>query len=314
MSQETIQLAYDGEALRTGSMDVRDLAPALLAIGQICERANTVLNENKAEVAVKVRSDFKTGSFELQIDISQTLIEAAKLLFTHKNQVSTARELLEIIGLVGGGGSFAAVSLFKLIKWLKGRKATKTTILENGATRIYIDNSINIDNSTHIDVKPEVVRLYNDEGIRKAALGIVKPLESEGIDTFEVREQNRAIDIINKEDLSSFVALSSAVPDIPLVETDRDAALVIIKPSFEDDLKWMFSDGEARFSAAMMDNIFLEKLSNRQISFTKGDVLLVRLSSKSYQTSTGLKTEHKIIKVLEIKPAPRQLSLLPPPS
>ena len=315
MSAETIQLAYDGEALRTGAMDVRDLAPALLAIGKICERANAVLNEDRAEVSVKVRSDFKTGSFELHIDVSQSLIETAKLIFTHKDQITTAKELLEIIGLVAGGVSVSSVGLFKLIKWLKGRKAIKTIILESGATRIYVDNSTNIDNSInlHIDVIPGVVSLYNDKEVMEAALGIVKPLESEGIDTLEVREKNCTFDIIKQEDLPSFTNLSSAVPELPLVETERDAAFVVIKPSFEDDLKWMFSDGEARFSASMMDVNFLDKLSNRQISFTKGDVLVVRLSSKSFQTTTGIRTEHKILEVIDIKHVPKQTSFFPLP-
>lgn len=310
MSHETIQLAYDGEALREGSMDVRDLAPALLAIGRLCERANTVLNGDRAEVAVKVRSDFKTGSFELHIDVSQKIIEAAKFLFSHKDEVTTARDLLTILGLSASGLSATGIGLFKLIKWLKGRKATKTIVLENGNTRIFVDTSTD----EHIDVKPEVVNLYNDEGIRQASLDVVKPLETTGIDTFEVREETGPIDIIKREDLPSFASLSVTPPEVPLVTSERDAALVVIKPSFDDDLKWMFSDGEARFSAAMMDSVFLEKLSNRQISFAKGDVLVVHLSTKSYQTATGLRTEHKVDKVLEVKPAPRQMSLLPPPT
>ncbi len=312
MSQETIQLAYDGEALREGSMDVRDLAPALLAIGRLCERANSVLNGDRAEVSVKVRSDFKTGSFELHIDVSQKIIEAARLIFSHKDQVTTARDLLAIIGLSASGLSATGMGLFKLIKWLKSRKATKTTVLENGNTRIYVDNSINL----HIDVRPEVVSLYNDGDIRQAALDVVKPLEVIGIDTFEIREKTGTVDIINREDFPSFVSLQTTQMEIevPLIENERDAALVVIKPSFDDDLKWMFSDGEARFSAMMLDAGFLDKLSNRQISFTKGDVLVVHLLSKSYQTPTGIRTEHKINRVIEIKPAPRQISLLPPPT
>jgi hypothetical protein len=308
MSRETIQLAYDGDALRTGSMDVRDLAPALLAMGSLCERANFILNGDRATVSVKVLSDFKTGSFGLQLDVAQTLSDTASFLFTHKDQITTAKDILEIIGLVASGMAIPTVSLFKLIKWLKGRKAEKTTILESGATRIYVDNS------THIDVRQEVVRLYNDEEIRRASRAVIKPLERNGIDTLEVREHSQAIDIITREDVASFEGESDISTDVPLIENERDAALVVIKPSFDEDLKWMFSDGESRFNAAMVDKIFLDKLSNRQISFAKGDVLVVRLHSKSFQTTTGIRTEHKVTKVTDIRPSPRQMTLIPPPS
>jgi hypothetical protein len=40
MSEQHIEVAYDGEALRTGSIGVRDLAPATLAIGNLCQEAN----------------------------------------------------------------------------------------------------------------------------------------------------------------------------------------------------------------------------------------------------------------------------------
>lgn len=316
MSEATIQLAYDGEALRSGSMDVRDLAPALLSIGQLCERANEILNDGHAEISVKVRSDFKTGSFDLNLDVTQSLLEAAKYVFSHKDQVSTAKELLEIVGLLGAG-SVAKSSLLYLIKWLKGRKADKTTALENGNVRVIINNNIQIsDNSgqIYLDVKPQVVELYNDEEIRKAALGAIKPLESDGIDTFAVRDGKETIELITSEDLPSFAALSDSPPDELLLESDRNAALTIIKPSFDSELKWMFAEGEARFSATMQDHKFLDQLSNRQIAFAKGDILIVRLMSKSFRTATGLRTEHKIPAVIEIKSAPRQISLLPPPS
>jgi hypothetical protein len=344
MSQSTIQLAYDGEALRTGSMDVRDLAPALLAVGVLCERSNDVLNQGRGKLSVKVRSDFKTGSFELSIDITQHLIEAARFLFSHKDQITTAKDLLTIIGLTGTG----TVSLFQLIKWLRGRKAIKTTVLESGQVRIYVDNSVHIDNSTHIDnsiridtsgsrqspvsveqnardkttsaeaphidVTAEVVSLYNDQEVRRAALGVVKPLEQPGIDTFEVKEGTKVVEIIKKEDLPAFVSLSPTITHEPLSQGERKAAIVVVKPSFEDDLKWMFSDGEARFSAAMLDKLFLDRLANRYVYFTKGDVLVVRLRSTTYRTATGIKTEHEILEVLDIIHLPTQQTLLPLPT
>jgi hypothetical protein len=53
-------VVYDGPALAEHAMDVRDLAPALLAIAETLEEANTVLNGNRAQVRVQVHASFKT--------------------------------------------------------------------------------------------------------------------------------------------------------------------------------------------------------------------------------------------------------------
>ena len=294
-------------------MDVRDLAPALLSIGHLCEKSNEIINGGGAEVAVRVRSDFKTGSFELSLDVTQKLIEAARYIFTRKDQIATANDLLGIIGFAGSAG----INLIQFIKWLKGRKAEKTTTLDDGKIRIIVNNNIEINNNTgevYIDVSRHVFDLYNDEEIRKSALGAIKPLEKVGIDTFAVKEDGKNVELITSEDLPYFNSLNEHTQDELLLENDRKAALVIVKPSFDKDLKWVFSEGEARFSALMQDQEFIKQLASREVTFGQGDILIVQLSSKSYQTATGIRIEHKIPKVLEVKPAPRQMSFLPPPT
>jgi hypothetical protein len=49
-SSSEFSVVYDGEALAENLMDVRDLAPALLALGEAFEIANGVLNGDRTAV------------------------------------------------------------------------------------------------------------------------------------------------------------------------------------------------------------------------------------------------------------------------
>jgi len=67
LSRASTTIAYNGPALAEGLMDVRDLAPALLAIGRMCQAANKSLNGDGIEVNAYVRSDMKAGSFTVTL-------------------------------------------------------------------------------------------------------------------------------------------------------------------------------------------------------------------------------------------------------
>jgi hypothetical protein len=114
MSAASSTIAYDGPAVRDGVMDVRDLAPALLDLGALCERANTLLNGDRTTLSVRVRSDFKAGSFHINLELIQAFVDQIKG-FIFGGTVASAKHIAELIGLSSSG----AVTLISLFRWLK---------------------------------------------------------------------------------------------------------------------------------------------------------------------------------------------------
>jgi len=92
-------VSYDGDALTQNTMDVRDLAPALLALGQSFERVNSLSNGDRASVSLRIRAT-KPGSFEVVLFLQQ-LLEGATDVLSGDMMVS-AFVLKEL--LIGGGG------------------------------------------------------------------------------------------------------------------------------------------------------------------------------------------------------------------
>ena len=90
VSQAQFTIAYDGPALRDGVMDVRDLAPALLAVGKLFDAANLTINGNAATVSVRVRATVP-GSFEILIDLAQTITQHLTDLFVGDRATGVAK-------------------------------------------------------------------------------------------------------------------------------------------------------------------------------------------------------------------------------
>lgn len=97
MSEEKFTLIFDGAALQTHEMDVRNLGQALIAMGDLIQAANAEVNGSSTQVEVKVKAH-TAGSYEVEF-ILQALGAAAPLLDVakqHQDDISIANELLEL--------------------------------------------------------------------------------------------------------------------------------------------------------------------------------------------------------------------------
>ena len=138
MSSMSFQVVYDGPALAGSTIDVRELAPALLAFGDVIEQANITLNSGRASIALRVNASFKSGCFGIDFSVVQSLINQALALFKEPAVVN-AKELAQQLGFVASGVYGAGVGVIKVIKWLKNRKIRKIVLLDNGLARIIVD-------------------------------------------------------------------------------------------------------------------------------------------------------------------------------
>jgi hypothetical protein len=84
MSKTNLTLIFDGPAVDKGEIDVQDLAPALLAVGELVQAANYEINGNKSQISVRVKATAE-GSFEVDLALIQSIIESTKALFTFTN-------------------------------------------------------------------------------------------------------------------------------------------------------------------------------------------------------------------------------------
>ena len=125
ISRATFQIAYDGPAMAEHSMDVQQLGPALLSVGDLCREANTVIyGPDAPDVNVYVRANFDEGCFDITFDLIQNIKEIASIIRT--SEATDAKTLLEWIGLIGGGSTAVCTSLWAFLKWKKGRQINST--------------------------------------------------------------------------------------------------------------------------------------------------------------------------------------------
>lgn len=304
MSKYELTIAYDGSALQDGTMDVRELAPALLAFGSLLEEANKELNGSNSKMQVLVKTDFKAGSFHVDFEIMRTLGAQISLLWNNVSSMSVG----DILGAIGLVSTLSGVNLLELFRKIRGRKIKKGTAIEHENVRIEFE-----DNSESITINKNVYQLFINLNIQTAVQKILKPLEKEGIEKFFTQKDGKVQSEINMSEIQYFNTpdVTKKTPEEEkILETITKSAFKIITASFEEGYKWRLSNGQDKITATLTDPGFISQIDNNEVSLSKDDLLIVEMKTTQWHAHDGnIKTENEIIKVLEHKRTPKQLAI-----
>jgi hypothetical protein len=299
-NHERFHVVYDGPALTEHRMDVRDLAPALVAFADLFTAANKEINGDAAEVRVQVNASFKAGSFGIDLVASQHLLSQIKDIFAGNGAtaISNGWTILQIVGFTGGGLAGGLVGLLRL---LKGRRPVKIEQKGDVAT-------VWMTQTETIEVERDVIRLYRNSVVRTSLEKVVSPLEREGITDFGVVVNGQVVLDVHDDEVASFSAAASDADAEIVSDTTTRKMLQIESLAFKDGNKWRVHDGTATFHASIEDKEFLAKIDAGE-RFGKGDVLVVDLRQVQSIVNAKLVNESIIVKVLEHR-QPLQQSLI----
>lgn len=283
------------------------LASALLSLGELVNVTNEILNGDNAASSLRVESDFKTGSFEVHLKLTQTMLENVRQLFGPHEHVDAAGLLAAIFGM-GKAAAGTVQGLVKLYKTVRGEKPKTTLIDQSTHTTVIV-----LGDGNEVKTDKQTARLYTNERVIASLDELLRPLAN-SFDKLEVKKEEEVIDRLEREDLPPRILEpdlweANQSTDLEKLCSKREALLRITKPNFEGG-RWSFSDGGSKFGAAIEDQAFNDKVKRRQEGFFAGDTLHVVLRTAQRVTRDNkIEATYTVEKVLKHTHAPHDQQL-----
>ena len=294
MSHADIALVYEGPAVESGAMDVRDLAPALLAFGNLIEATNRVVNGADAAAKVQVRT-VAAGSFAVGLDLTVRFVQGVRDFLVGPESAAAAN----LIGILTGG-PVVGLGALALVKRLRGKPPKAVSKKEKGRVEIAIDDMV-------FEVDGVVARVAVDIDVRASLERVVaEPLSNDGIDAVSIGPQGR-LERIEKPDAFAFRPLIDV--EAGAYEYRYRAPFSIVALSFKQGNKWRLDDGRTTVNVTVVDADFIRRVEASEIAFSKGDILICDVRVESRERPDGLHAEYFIERVIEHRRPASQSSL-----
>ena len=299
MEKSHIRVVYDGPAVDDGEMDVSQLASSLLAFGKLIETTDALISGEPNRIRVRVQSDVRRGSFDVGLVVQlDSAWDAAKAWVMSPEGLTTST-LLSLLGLNAGT---VTNGLIQTVRWLRGRKLARKTVLADGNTELETD-----DGDTLI-VSNGVARLADEPLVRTPLERFTDPLRDDGIETIRFEEQpGEPLEKIEATEAPSFEAVAGAEPTST---THFTSTYQIKRLYFEPGKKWRLSNGSQAIFAEIEDSRFWERVARSEEAFSANDYLVCNVRMDQWLGPSGLKTEYAIEEVVEHIPALKQPPML----
>ena len=297
-SSTEFTVAYNGNALSGHRMDAHELGTALLALEDLFDRANLLLNGEGTSIELEVRAT-PAGSFEIDLYLAQVYHLAAPLLTS--GMIVSAAALKNLV--VGGDG------LITLIKRLGGKRPNSVSD-ENSGRQVTLEveglrtDGLSVD-YLRLDAPSEVWRLFQDKRITNAAADVVSPLFKDGIDRVAFRQGAQELESVEKDEAPYF-----RLPDGTEIEefiVPRQELVVVAPYLGTGSSKWRLRDHHSVKWYAMKDEPFHEDVVSGVRKFGADDILVCEV--KVISGGTDETPQFEILRVIEHRPKEFQHTL-----
>lgn len=299
-----VRIAYTGEALENGAMDINDLAPALLAFAELVKRAN-VLVGNTQPVRLMLNADsIKRGSFDVTLELIYSGLDQIKLLMGAAEDIGL-KALSDALGI----GATIKEGVFWLIQAIGNKKILKVSETDDNKV------AINLNDNSKIIINQNTYNVFMDHEARSSITKVMEPVKKEGIEGFEIRnpynyEDKKPSFKVVKDDLQLYETPELETNVVPENMFEQEMLLKIVSLVFDEAQKWRFTDGDTTFWAKVEDKDFWNSVNSSEQAFRNGDRLkaVCRIVQR-IGVNGNIITERSIIKVIEILPKPTQIKL-----
>ena len=294
-SNSIFTVAYEGSALLDNTIRARDLAPALLAMDNLLQSSNGLLNPQNVFATLNVRAH-RPGSFEIEFVLA--VIPMVVNMMGSDVITSAANMVRLLFGSQHPG-------LFTIGKFLRGRLPSST---ETSGDSIIIESEFirgGEESRQRLVVPQAAFHLFEDPRVRRAAFDTLSPLRQEGIDVVVVKEGDNELERVTEDDVASFISPSregvigqSVTRQFLVIDTSR-----LSKRSRQ----WRFFDGNRINSYTMMDEDFIDSIMRREVGFLAGDIFECEVRSiQRIDSKGGIKTDFEITKVFGRRTPPSE--------
>lgn len=289
-------VSYEGDAFSEHLMDVRELGTSLIALNELFNRTNLLLNGEGISVEISLRTT-QPGSFEIVLYLAQAL---ATTPFAG-GMITFAADLMTIIA--GSSG------LINLIKRLKGRKPIPVSDEDSsGRVTLEIEDLHTPTMSLgylRLEASAGSWRLLQDKKINDAVANMVRPLNKEGIDRMAFRKEGQELESVSKDELPYFQVFGGT--EIEEFTIPRQELVVVAPYLRSGSGKWRLRDHDSVKRYAMKDEQFNEDVVNGVRKFGARDVLVCDVKV-IINTNKG-NPQYEILKVWHHLPTERQIKM-----